>query len=82
MEHSEHFETILISISLLDIEVNLCFIHHFKYDICTMSKTINALKLYIVLEQRILCPLILQGWQLDINSGVAILLVKYAYISS
>jgi len=81
MEHSEHFETILISISLLHIEVNLCFIHHFKYGICTMSKTI-VLKLYIVLEQRILYPLILQDWQLDIISGVAILLVKYAYISS
>jgi hypothetical protein len=47
-----------------------------------MSKTISVLKLYIVLEQRILYPLILQGWQLDINSGVAMLLVKYAYISS
>jgi len=77
MEYSEHFETILISISLLDKEVNLCFIHHFKYGTCTI-----VLKLYIVLEQRILYPLILQGWQLDINSGVAILLVKYAYISS
>jgi hypothetical protein len=43
---------------------------------------VNVLKLYIVLEQRILYSLILQGWQLDINSGVAMLLVKYDYISS